>query len=86
MKTFFLVDDVAITDSQFFLIAGPCVIESEAMAREIKRITGIPVVTLPYDGTSGNKNDVVVSYLNSVTRNAPDSLQMPEAWSLKPGA
>ena len=35
MKTFFHVDDVAITDSQFFLIAGPCVIESEAMAREI---------------------------------------------------
>jgi 2-dehydro-3-deoxyphosphooctonate aldolase (KDO 8-P synthase) len=35
MKTFFHVDDVAITDSQLFLIAGPCVIESEAMAREI---------------------------------------------------
>ncbi|MCX6284152.1 MAG: acyl-CoA dehydratase activase [Bacteroidetes bacterium] len=38
---------------------------TEAMAREIRRITGIPVVTLTYDGTSGNKNDVVISYLKS---------------------
>ena len=38
---------------------------TEAMAQEIKRITGIPVVTLTYDGTSGNKNEVLVSYLNS---------------------
>jgi len=38
---------------------------TEAMAQEIKRITGIPVVTLTYDGTSGNKNEVIVSYLNS---------------------
>lgn len=39
---------------------------TEAMAREIKRVTGIPVVTVTYDGTSGNKNDVVISHLNSV--------------------
>jgi len=38
---------------------------TEAMAQEIKRITGIPVVTLTYDGTSGNKNEVLISYLNS---------------------
>ncbi len=38
---------------------------TEAMAQEIRRITGIPVVTLTYDGTSGNKNEVLVSYLNS---------------------
>ena len=40
---------------------------TEAMAQEIRRITGIPVVTLTYDGTAGNKNDVVISYLNSAT-------------------
>ncbi|MFZ4562272.1 MAG: acyl-CoA dehydratase activase [Bacteroidales bacterium] len=36
---------------------------TEAMANEIKQITGIPVVTLTYDGTSGNKNDLLISYL-----------------------
>jgi predicted CoA-substrate-specific enzyme activase len=38
---------------------------TEAMTREIKRITGVPVVTLTYDGTGSRKNDVIVSYLNS---------------------
>ncbi len=36
---------------------------TEAMTQEIKRITGIPVVTLTYDGTSEYKNDVVIPYL-----------------------
>jgi len=51
MKTFFMVDDVAITDETFFLIAGPCVIEDEGLTREIaaeaKKITselGIPFI------------------------------------------
>jgi 2-dehydro-3-deoxyphosphooctonate aldolase (KDO 8-P synthase) len=51
MKTFFKVDELAITDETFFLIAGPCVIEDEGLTREIaietKRITaelGIPYI------------------------------------------
>ena len=43
MKTFFKVDGLEITDDKFFLIAGPCVIEDEALTREIaaeaKKIT-----------------------------------------------
>jgi 2-dehydro-3-deoxyphosphooctonate aldolase (KDO 8-P synthase) len=35
MKTFFKVDDLAITDERLFLIAGPCVIEDEGLTREI---------------------------------------------------
>ena len=51
MKTFFKVDDLAITDEKFFLIAGPCVIEEEgltrAIAAEAKKVTselGIPFI------------------------------------------
>ena len=51
MKTFFKVDGLEITDESFFLIAGPCVIEDEALTREIaaeaKKITaelGIPFI------------------------------------------
>lgn len=39
---------------------------TEAMAQEIKRVTGIPVITVTYDGTGENKNEVIVSYLNSI--------------------
>jgi hypothetical protein len=34
------------------------------MARKIEKKTGIPVVSITYDGTGGNKNDVIIPYLN----------------------
>ncbi len=36
---------------------------TSAMAKKIETLTGIPVVSITYDGTSGNKNDVVIPYL-----------------------
>ena len=36
---------------------------TEAMADEIERQTGVPVVSITYDGTGGNKNDVIIPYL-----------------------
>jgi predicted nucleotide-binding protein (sugar kinase/HSP70/actin superfamily) len=36
---------------------------TEAMAQEIERITNTPVVSITYDGTGGNKNDVIIPYL-----------------------
>jgi predicted CoA-substrate-specific enzyme activase len=36
---------------------------TEAMADDIERITGVPVVTLEYDGTGGSRNDDVIPYL-----------------------
>jgi hypothetical protein len=33
------------------------------MAQEIERITNTPVVSITYDGTGGNKNDVIIPYL-----------------------
>ena len=36
---------------------------TEAMAGEIERVTGVPVVSITYDGTGGRKNDVIIPYL-----------------------
>jgi hypothetical protein len=36
---------------------------TEAMTSEIKQLTGVPVVTLTYDGTNDYKNDVIIPYL-----------------------
>jgi predicted nucleotide-binding protein (sugar kinase/HSP70/actin superfamily) len=36
---------------------------TEAMAKDIERKTGIPIVSITYDGTAGNKNDAIIPYL-----------------------
>jgi predicted nucleotide-binding protein (sugar kinase/HSP70/actin superfamily) len=36
---------------------------TEAMAVDIEEKTGIPVVSITYDGTGGNKNDIIIPYL-----------------------
>jgi predicted CoA-substrate-specific enzyme activase len=36
---------------------------TEAMAKEIEKKTGTPVVSITYDGTGGNKNDIIIPYL-----------------------
>jgi hypothetical protein len=33
------------------------------MTSEIRQLTGVPVVTLTYDGTYDYKNDVIIPYL-----------------------
>jgi predicted CoA-substrate-specific enzyme activase len=38
---------------------------TEAMTSEITNITGVPVVTITYDGTNDYKNDVIIPYLKS---------------------
>jgi len=37
---------------------------TEAMAHRIERITGVPVVSVTYDGIGGSKNEVIVPYLS----------------------
>ena len=68
LKVFYILENYP--DVSLFVQTNPAfccpALVTEAMAGEIKRVTGVPVLTLTYDGTSGNKNDVVVSYLNSV--------------------
>jgi predicted nucleotide-binding protein (sugar kinase/HSP70/actin superfamily) len=43
---------------------------TEAMAGRIEELTGIPVVTLTYDGTGGFKNDRIVPYLAELREGA----------------
>jgi hypothetical protein len=36
---------------------------TEAMTSRIEKMTGIPVVTIEYDGTAGFKNEDIIPYL-----------------------
>jgi predicted CoA-substrate-specific enzyme activase len=36
---------------------------TESMAKEIEQKTGVPVVSITYDGTGGNKNEAIIPYL-----------------------
>ncbi len=48
---------------------------TEAMTNEIRNITGVPVVTITYDGTDDYKNDVLIPYLQApVKTQGPASL------------
>ena len=54
-------------DVSLFVQASPAfccpALVTEAMAREIEQNTSIPVVSITYDGTGGNKNDIILPYL-----------------------
>jgi len=36
---------------------------TEAMAGSIEAVTGVPIVSITYDGTGGDKNDIIIPYL-----------------------
>ena len=42
-------------------------IVTEAMAADIEKATGVPVVSVNYDGTASSKNDVLIPYLEFLT-------------------
>ena len=54
-------------DISLFVQANPAFccpsLVTEAMTSEITSITGVPVVTITYDGTNDYKNDVIIPYL-----------------------
>lgn len=54
-------------DISLFVQASPALccpsLVTEAMAADIERVTGVPVVSITYDGTGGSKNRVVIPYL-----------------------
>ena len=41
---------------------------TEAMARDIEKKTGVPIVSITYDGTSSNKNEAVIPYLTYLNK------------------
>jgi predicted CoA-substrate-specific enzyme activase len=54
-------------DLSLFVQASPAFccpsLVTEAMALDIERVTGVPVVAITYDGTASNRNDVIKPYI-----------------------
>ena len=48
---------------------------TEAMGRDIERQTGIPVVSITYDGTGSRKNDVIIPYIQYAAQSLSISRQ-----------
>ena len=65
LKIFYFIENY--NDISLFVQANPAFccpsLVTEAMTGEIRNITGIPVVTITYDGTGDYKNDVIIPYL-----------------------
>jgi hypothetical protein len=45
------------------------------MAKEIEKITRTPIVSVTYDGTGGNKNDIIIPYLRYSSFKHPGSIK-----------
>lgn len=69
LKIFYITSNYP--DVKLFIQTSPAYccpsLVTEAMTHEITRLTGIPVITINYDGTSEYKNDVIVPYLKYAT-------------------
>jgi len=65
LKIFYIIENYP--DITLFVQTNPAFccpsLVTEAMTGEIRKLTGIPVVTLTYDGTDDYKNDVIIPYL-----------------------
>jgi hypothetical protein len=55
-------------DIALFVQASPAFccpsLVTEAMAKDIERNTGVPIVYITYDGSGGDKNNPIIPYLN----------------------
>lgn len=65
LKIFYIIENYP--DVSLFVQTNPAFccpsLVTEAMTNEIKRLTGVPVVTLTYDGTNDYKNELIIPYL-----------------------
>lgn len=70
LKIFYIVDNYP--DVSLFVQANPAFccpsLVTEAMRGEIHRVTGVPVVSITYDGTHEFKNDVLYPYITFLTK------------------
>ncbi len=71
-------DDLAllVQTSPSFCCAG---LITEAMRKKIQDVTGIPVVSISYDGTGGDKNSVVIPYLAYPVKKRSERQERKEA-------
>jgi len=64
LKIFYILENYP--DVSLFLQTNPAYccpsLVTEAMTNEIQNVTGVPIVTLTYDGTDDYKNDVIIPY------------------------
>ena len=76
-----------VPDLRLFIQTNPAFccpsLVTEAMSRRIEQITGVPVVTLTYDGTGSFKNDKIVPYLDAI-RQQPCGRILPGAAPREP--
>jgi predicted nucleotide-binding protein (sugar kinase/HSP70/actin superfamily) len=65
-------------DISLFVQASPAFccpsLVTEAMAHRIEQSTGVPVVSVTYDGTGGNKNEAIIPYLKCRRPAGPSKL------------
>jgi predicted CoA-substrate-specific enzyme activase len=47
---------------------------TEAMAKEIENNTGVPIVSITYDGTGSNKNEAIIPYLSFLKKSVSGKL------------
>ena len=70
LKIFYLKENYP--DISLFVQTNPSfccpALVTEAMTRRIRELTGVPIVTLTYDGTSGQMNDAIVPHIRNAIR------------------
>ncbi|MEN8201844.1 MAG: acyl-CoA dehydratase activase [Bacteroidota bacterium] len=68
LKIFYIVENYP--EVSLFVQTNPSfccpALVTEAMTRRILEMTGVPIVTITYDGTSDQMNDVIVPYIQKV--------------------
>jgi predicted nucleotide-binding protein (sugar kinase/HSP70/actin superfamily) len=52
---------------------------TEAMAKEIEKRTGVPIVSITYDGTSTNRNEAIIPYLTYLNKHEITCAFNPES-------
>ena len=86
LKIFFILQNYP--DVSLFIQTNPAFccpsLITEAMKNQIRRITGVPVVTITYDGTSDFKNDIIVPYLKLAVKREPIKTEQvrPKSWKI----
>jgi len=69
LKIFFIMENYP--EVSLFVQTNPSfccpALVTEAMTRQIRELTGVPIVTITYDGTSDRMNDLIVPYLQKAS-------------------
>ncbi len=77
LKIFYLKENYP--DISLFVQTNPSfccpALVTEAMTRRIRELTGVPIVTLTYDGTSGQMNDAIVPHIRNAIREETKTTQ-----------